>query len=84
MSLKMLFWQIIFVFFLLPWIRLLIVLEFWETLDDEPFYVINFNTLIVITQYIRDSDFVVRISLFYVKFWKLLGGFTINAYICTA
>lgn len=42
------------------------------------------NIVVVITQYIRDSDFVVLISLFYVKFWKLLGGFRINAYICTA
>ena len=24
------------------------------------------------------------VPLFYVKFWKLLGGFRINAYLCTA
>ena len=31
-----------------------------------------------------DAGFMACVPLFYVKFWKLLGGFRINAYLCTA
>ena len=45
---------------------------------------INNKCILVITQYIRETGFNARLSLFYVKFWKLLGGLRNNAYICTA
>ena len=31
-----------------------------------------------------DAGFKACVHLFFVKFWKFLGGFSINAYICTA
>ena len=40
--------------------------------------------VIVITLYISDAGFHGLRPFFFVKFWKLLGGFKINAYICTA